>query len=735
MVESAELFTHTIAWETEVFSRASVNPDEEMICTDAQNLYKLDPGPDEEGSKHNVDPRSQTVTPVGGDNDEDDDETQIPDFSDNLTSRPGQEEVGFEDDGCDNTQGDDDKDYAVVRKSLRSPNPITKPPPMSPIHEKKEKILELTNKITELLTGEVWDYVGGHTVLHQDMMTVDYHHSSSLDGLNVRNHLERCLAPPYSPDCSEENVSENNQGEDLIDIKVEVIDEEEETDFMSEQQYGLCVRNPPERCPAPPYSQDCPESHKGGDRTIIKVEDEEQMMDVKEETPGDDTAENPGKNSKGIVMLLPNNKEEEEITQHSSGKRLIAINAHPGLHSTDLAHISTNLKKPSPDQSQINASLRQKEGNRFQCDECEKYFTKSSDLFTHQKSHTGARPYSCSQCGKCFANKSSLVTHEKNHTVEKPYSCSECGKSFMEKLDLVKHERIHIGEKPYSCSLCGKSFTLKSILIKHERSHTGEKLYSCSECGKRFACKSHLVTHERIHTGEKPYSCSLCGKCFSDKSSLVPHERIHTGEKPYSCSLCGKCFRDKTSLITHERIHTGERPYSCSECGKCFTCRSHLITHQRSHTGEKPYSCSQCGKCFANKSSLVTHEKNHTGEKPYSCSECGKCFLEKSNLVKHERIHTGEKPYSCSLCGKSFTHKSVLIKHERSHTGEKPYSCSECGKCFAQKSNLIIHERIHTGERPYSCSECGKCFTHRSHLVKHERIHRVEKPYSCFTRK
>ncbi|XP_069615959.1 uncharacterized protein [Ranitomeya imitator] len=87
-----------------------------MICTDAQNLCELDPGQDEESSEHNVDPRSQTVTPVGGDNEEDDDETEIPDWNENLTFRSGQEEVGSEDDGCENTQDDDDevRDYPAL---------------------------------------------------------------------------------------------------------------------------------------------------------------------------------------------------------------------------------------------------------------------------------------------------------------------------------------------------------------------------------------------------------------------------------------------------------------------------------------------------------------------------------------------------------------------------------------------------------------------------------------------
>ncbi|XP_066461370.1 zinc finger protein 300-like isoform X3 [Eleutherodactylus coqui] len=697
------------------------------------------------------------------------------------------------------------EDYTVVKKTFsngcRAPvcdewgrplSPITGPPPQPLIQEdiNVQKILELTNKMIELLTGEVpircqdvavyysmeeWEYLEGHKDLYKDAMMETRQPVTSPVPFSKRSPPERCPRPllPQDHQLLYPDVDPTNINTTETNVRGDQRCKEEIPTGNSPD--GSSRGNPPERCSSHLYSQDCGEENFSQNQQcenliVIKVEvkDEAEETDKRADQQYGLMERNPSEecpsslysqNSPEEKPSVPENHQDEDLTNINTTETNVrgdqrckeeiptGIRPDDGIGSSERHLVSVDCKAEDCDITQdtykkpalvpdIPSSLYNKDplsGHLIQVQ-----FSDSSQADKQKKYnrrgedqgvHTEKKSYSYKQSAKSYRAKSHLLVHQITHTGKKTFPCLECGKCFAEKAFLVLHQRIHTGEKPFSCAECGKCFTQKSNLIQHQRRHTGEKPYSCSECGKHFDLHANLLVHRRIHTGEKPFSCPECGKCFTGKSNLVRHRRTHTGEKPFSCSECGKCFADKSILVNHQRSHTGEKPFICSECGKCFTEKSNLIRHQRSHTGEKPFSCLECGKCFTEKSHLVTHQRIHTGEKPFSCLECGKCFTQKSFLVWHQRSHTGEKPFSCSGCGKCFTVKSKLVQHQRIHTGEKPFSCSECGKCFIVKSKLVQHQKIHTGEKPFSCSECGKYFARKTSLVAHQKAHSGDKPF------
>ncbi|XP_073517032.1 uncharacterized protein [Phyllobates terribilis] len=494
------------------------------------------------------------------------------------------------------------EDYTVVKKTSsercqdpvsegwgRPLSPITGPPPHPLIHEdiNDQKILELTYKMIELLTGEVpircqdvavyfsmeeWEYLEGHKDLYQYVMMEVPQPLTSPDLSSKRTTPERCPRPFLPHDCKQEdpNVPQDHQGEDLTHINTT------ETYVRGDER---CK----EEIPTSDYPDDCTRRSEGLE--IFKSDDLKIPQDTIEVN--------------AITPDIPSSLH----SKHQSSDPMKQV-----LSSDSLPTAKENKKK----KMSITKRTAPKAKKTFSGSEYGNIFTLSKSILKHQKIHTADNRFSCSICGRCFNQKSDFNIHQRTHTGEKPFSCSECGKCFNRKARLHIHQRTHTGEKPFSCSECGLCFNEKAHLNNHQRTHTGEKPFSCSECGKWFNQRSDLINHQRIHTGVKPFSCSECGKCFNQKSHLVKHQRIHTGEKPFSCSECGKCFKQKSHLILHQRTHTGDKPFSCSECGKCFNHKSHLVKHQRTHTGEKPFSCSECVKCFSHKSALVKHQRTHT---------------------------------------------------------------------------------------------------------------------------
>ncbi|CAH1779250.1 unnamed protein product [Owenia fusiformis] len=298
----------------------------------------------------------------------------------------------------------------------------------------------------------------------------------------------------------------------------------------------------------------------------------------------------------------------------------------------------------------------------FNCEFCDKKFTKWNQLQRHLRSHADDKPFRCTQCSSTFNHESNLVLHQATHNTDDPV-CPECGKKFSRVASLKFHIMMHEKEENLMCTECGDEFSLQPQLDKHMQEHrdeqVGSRVYACKQCSLEFMkmslLREHMKTHykkrsshsvkhhrQRVDRSGFTQKCSHCNKTFQKPSQLERHTRIHTGDRPYKCSLCDKTFNQKGAMQTHMVKHTGAKPFQCDFCPSKFAQKGNLRVHiQRVHTQSQDgeglvYNCSECSCMFKKLGSLNAHMSRQHSE-----LENVNMGMINENLITQPALHDG----------------------------------------------------------------------------------------------
>lgn len=198
-----------------------------------------------------------------------------------------------------------------------------------------------------------------------------------------------------------------------------------------------------------------------------------------------------------IPPLFPDTDDFDYTSEDSERNKRPLSSHHKNCDKSGNGDIFTEIKMNEPDvQIENSTKLLRTVKKPFQCNQCEKSFSRHSNLKIHIRMHNGEKPYQCKVCKKGFRHSSTLINHARTHTGDRPYRCNICEKSFKQLGTLTEHTRLHTGVRPYKCDECDKRFIKSIDLVNHTRTHTGEKQYTCEVCEKSFSLKKHLTRHK-----------------------------------------------------------------------------------------------------------------------------------------------------------------------------------------------------------------------------------------------